>query len=108
MSCALNIGGGKDINDSSATEILGFTYSSGQVVLVGDKLMITWVIKDSLDTNLRFRWGIGIHAAQFTDENSITFQVKEAEGTVAGWISIQKLIGAFESVRGEFDFEIQK
>ncbi len=41
MSCALNIGGGKDIDDSSATEILGFTYSSGQVVLVGDTLTIT-------------------------------------------------------------------
>lgn len=41
MSCALNIGGGKDIDDSPATEILGFTYSSGQVVLVGDTLTIT-------------------------------------------------------------------
>jgi hypothetical protein len=106
-SCDLNIGGGKDLEDPPATEILRFTFSPSKVVSVGDILTITCVVKDSLDTNLRYSWGVGIHAAQYSESNSITFLVKEDTGVVRGGVTIQKLNSATEHVRGDFQFEIR-
>ncbi len=104
QSCDLNIGGAKDLEEIPATEILEFTFSPGNVVSVGDTLTITCVIKDSLDSNLRYSWGVGIHAAKYSEENSITFRVKEDEGRVSGVVSVSS--PGKDNVIGRFFFNV--
>ncbi len=64
LSCDWNIGGTKEPELPPVTEILGFEFSPSNNVSVGDILTITCIVKDNLRKDLRFIWGIGIHASQ--------------------------------------------
>jgi len=108
LGCELNIGGGSDPDPDPATEILGFRFTPSNIVSVGDSLTIKVIVKDSLNRDLRFGWGIGIHASQFSERNYITFSVKEAEGIVSGRVNITTEKAVTDQVWGSFEFEIKK
>jgi len=90
LSCdlGLNIGGGKDDPDPPATEILGFEFFPNDTVAVGDSLIIKVIVRDSLDTNLRFNWSIDNQADKITDLNFIKFLIQEDSGVVQGRVNI--------------------
>ena len=70
------IGGGSDPQPNPATEILGFKFSPKDAVSVGDSLTIKVIVKDSLDSNLRYSWVMSFQGSFDTEKNSITFVVK--------------------------------
>lgn len=103
----LDPGGEPEPDFPPATEIIGFTFSPSNSVSVGDVLTVTCNVKDSNDSDLRFGWGIGIHASQYSESNSITFRVKEASGKVNGRVNITSVEPGKKEVWGDFEFEIQ-
>lgn len=107
FGCMLDPGGEPEPDFPPATEIVGFTFSPSNSVSVGDVLTVTCNVKDSNDSDLRFGWGIGIHASQYSESNSITFKVKETDKDVeTGSITIQKLNSGRKIVEQDFTFNI--
>lgn len=107
-NCGLNIGGGPDPDPDPVTEIIGFTFFPNDTVSVGDTLTIKCIIKDSLRTDLRFVWQVGIHAAQASEKNNITFVVKEANGIQKGLMGVSPTQGAEDRVEQSFQFVVKE